>query len=89
VLSASERWNMASYPGTLGHGVRTFKEFTYAWPADAMMVLNSDGLVTHRTLNPYPGISAHDASLIAGVLYRDFNRGRDDATVVVIKQGAA
>ena len=89
VLSASERWNMASYTGTLGHVVRTFMEFTYPWPAEAMMVLNSDGLVTRWTLDPYPGISAHDASLIAGVLYRDFKRGRDDATVVVIKQGAA
>jgi anti-sigma regulatory factor (Ser/Thr protein kinase) len=88
VLSASERWNMASYTGTLGHVVRTFTEFTYAWPADAIMVLNSDGLVTRWTLDPYPGISAHDASLIAGVLYRDFNRGHDDATVVVIKQVA-
>jgi hypothetical protein len=54
-----------------------------------MMVLNSDGLVTRWILDPYPGISAHDASLIAGVLYRDFNRGHDDATVVVIKQRAA
>jgi anti-sigma regulatory factor (Ser/Thr protein kinase) len=89
VLAASEKLNMASYAGTLGHVVRTFAGFTYAWPEDAMMVLNSDGLVTRWTLDPYPGISAHDASLIAGVLYRDFNRGHDDATVVVIKQVAA
>jgi anti-sigma regulatory factor (Ser/Thr protein kinase) len=89
LLSAAARESMASQNGTLGHAVRTFTEFTYAWPEDAMMILHSDGLVTRWSLDPYPGISAHDASLIAGVLYRDFNRGRDDTTVVVIKQLAA
>ena len=89
VLSDFERRNMASHSGTLGQVVRTFAEFTYAWPENAMMVLHSDGLVTRWSLDHYPGISAHDASLIAGVLYRDFNRGHDDATVVVIKQLAA
>lgn len=47
VLSASERWNMASYTGTLGHEVRTFTEFTYAWPPDAMM-----GPELRRTRHP-------------------------------------
>jgi hypothetical protein len=28
---------------------------------------------------------ARDPSLVAGVLYRDFTRGRDDATVVVLR----
>ena len=27
-------------------------------------------------------------AVIAGVLYRDFNRGRDDVTVVVAKEAA-
>ena len=53
------------------------------------MILNSDGLLTQWSLSAYPGIAVRDASLIAAVLYRDFNRGRDDATVVVAKTAAA
>jgi hypothetical protein len=30
-----------------------------------------------------------DPALIAGVLYRDHGRGRDDATVVVVRERAA
>jgi anti-sigma regulatory factor (Ser/Thr protein kinase) len=88
VLSDNRR-SMVSHNGTLGHAVRSFSEFTYAWTPDALVVLNSDGLVSQWSLDPYPGIKARDPSLIAAVLYRDFNRGRDDATVVVAKTVAA
>jgi anti-sigma regulatory factor (Ser/Thr protein kinase) len=86
---AADRRNMVSQNGTLGHTVRTISEFTYAWVPDALVILNSDGLQSQWSLNAYPGIAARDASLIAAVLYRDFNRGRDDATVVVAKMAAA
>jgi anti-sigma regulatory factor (Ser/Thr protein kinase) len=86
---ASDRRNMVSQNGTLGHTVRTISEFTYAWAPDALVILNSDGLQSQWSLNAYPGIAVRDASLIAAVLYRDFNRGRDDATVVVAKTATA
>ena len=35
----------------------------------------------------YPSLDAHHPTLIAGILYRDFARGRDDATVLVGKWG--
>jgi hypothetical protein len=50
-----------------------------------MLVIHSDGLATSTSLSGYPGLALHDPSLIAGVLYRDFSRGHDDATVVVAK----
>jgi anti-sigma regulatory factor (Ser/Thr protein kinase) len=86
---AADRRNMVSQNGTLGHTVRTISEFTYAWVPDALVILNSDGLQSQWSLSAYPGIAARDPSLIAAVLYRDFNRGRDDATVVVAKTAAA
>ena len=89
VLAGGTRRNMISHNGTLGHLVRTVGEFTYPWPDDALMVLHSDGLVTHWTLEAYPGLAGRDASLVAAVLYRDFARGRDDVTVVVAKPEAA
>jgi anti-sigma regulatory factor (Ser/Thr protein kinase) len=86
---AADRRNMVSQNGTLGHTVRTISEFTYAWVPDALVILNSDGLQSQWSLNSYPGIAARDPSLIAAILYRDFNRGRDDASVVVAKTAAA
>jgi anti-sigma regulatory factor (Ser/Thr protein kinase) len=86
---ASDRRNMVSHNGTLGQTVRTISEFTYAWVPDALVILNSDGLQSQWSLNSYPGIAVRDPSLIAAILYRDFNRGRDDATVVVAKTATA
>ena len=48
--------------------------------------MHSDGLQTHWGLERYPGILRHDPAILAGALYRDFNRGRDDVTVIVIGQ---
>ena len=57
-------------------------------PPDAMLVLHSDGLASHWNLDAYPGLIRRHPGLIAGVLYRDFRRGRDDVTVVVASAAA-
>jgi hypothetical protein len=74
--------------GIIGHQVRTFREFTYPWQDDAIMVMLSDGLSTRWDLGAYPGLAQKPCGLIAGVLYRDLVRGRDDATAVVIRRNA-
>jgi hypothetical protein len=85
IFAADKSRHLASYNGTVGHEMRKIQEFTYPWSADALLVLHSDGLGTHWDLDAYPGLAARHPSLIAGVLYRDFNRGRDDVTVLVAK----
>jgi anti-sigma regulatory factor (Ser/Thr protein kinase) len=77
--------SLVSMNGTLGHEVRRFQEFAYAWPSGAVLVMQSDGLATSWKLDRYPGLPARDPSLVAGVLYRDFARGRDDATALVAR----
>ena len=77
-----------SLGGILGHGVRTFRQYQYPWPADALLVMHSDGLSSHWSLDPYPGLRQRHPGLVAAVLYRDFARGRDDVTVVVGKAAA-
>ena len=47
--------------------------------------MHSDGLMTRWNLQAYPGLLQRHPSLIAGVLYRDFVRGRDDVTVLTAK----
>ena len=57
--------------------------------AGALLVLASVGIGTSWRLDAYPGLSQRHPTLIAGVLLRDFSRGRDDATVLVARIGAA
>jgi hypothetical protein len=76
---------MISVPGTVGHEVHKVRQFSYEFQPGSLAVFCSDGILTRWTLDPYPGLPARDASLIAGVIYRDFKRGRDDATVVVLR----
>ncbi len=86
IVSAIETRSMVSHNGTVGHEVRKVQEFRYDWPAGALVIMQSDGLQTHWRLDRYPGLVTRDPALIAAVLYRDFNRGRDDVTVLAVKQ---
>lgn len=72
-------------PGILGHQARQFREFSYAWRPDSLLVVHSDGLTTRWTMDTYQGLQTCHPAVIASVLYRDCSRGRDDATVVVAR----
>ena len=78
--------SLVSDNGTLGGTARRAQEARLEWGEDAICVMHSDGLSTQWTLGDYPGLAARPAAVIAGVLYRDYRRERDDATVVVIKE---
>jgi anti-sigma regulatory factor (Ser/Thr protein kinase) len=88
ILTDGHTWSLVSHHGTAGHDVRRLQEFTYPWPVGATLVLHSDGLLSHWTLDRHPGLAARHPMLIAGVLYRDFRRGRDDTSVVVLRETA-
>src|SRR5215475_6085928 len=78
--------HMVSHSGIVGHEVRKIQEFVYPWSQNALLIMHSDGLTTHWNLDQYPGLTGRHPRLIAGVLYRDFTRDRDDVTVVVAKK---
>jgi anti-sigma regulatory factor (Ser/Thr protein kinase) len=80
--------NMVSHHGIVGHQIRKVQEFTYDWPEGALLVLHSDGLTERWDLDRYPGLVTRDLSLVAGILYRDFARRTDDATVLVAREVA-
>jgi hypothetical protein len=73
--------------GTLGQGTLKAREFTYAFAPGALLVLHSDGLASHWSLEAYPGLFFRHPSLVAAVLYRDHSRKRDDVTVLVVRLG--
>jgi len=78
--------NMVSHNGIVGLEVRKIQEFEYPWFDDATLVMCSDGISTRWSLDPYPGLIRRHPSLLAGVLYRDYGRGTDDSTVVVVRR---
>lgn len=81
---------MISHNGTAGYHSPRLQEFSYRLSEEALVVMHSDGLHTNWNLDNYPGLRRRDPSVIAGVLYRDFTRHRDDVCVVVVKtKGAA
>jgi anti-sigma regulatory factor (Ser/Thr protein kinase) len=85
VEGTSANRHLVSHNGTVGHTMRKVQEFSFPWPAGALLILHSDGLGTHWDLAAYPGLSTRHPALISAVLYRDYDRGRDDATVVVLR----
>jgi anti-sigma regulatory factor (Ser/Thr protein kinase) len=85
ISSFTDHHNLVSHNGTVGHEVRKIQEFSYPWYANGLFIMHSDGLGTQWKLERYPGLSQKHPSLIAGVLYRDFNRERDDVTVLVAR----
>jgi len=78
-----------SLNGTLGHDARQFREYSYPWEPQAIGVFYSDGLSSHWSIEAQRGLRQRDPSVIAAALYRDFNRQRDDVTVVVVKEATA
>lgn len=77
---------LVSLPGTAGVVARRIQEFEQPFTPRSLLVMCSDGIGTSWTLDSYPGLLAAHPSLIASVIYRDFARGRDDATVVVVRE---
>jgi anti-sigma regulatory factor (Ser/Thr protein kinase) len=71
--------------GTLGTGVSRIREFTQPWMHGSVLVMHSDGVKTHWNHEDYPGLARRHPGLVAGLLYRDFRRERDDVTVIVAR----
>ena len=85
VVNAGKTNGTVSMPGTVGHIARRFQEFEYPLAPGGLCVMHSDGVGTSWKLGPYPGILAAHPGILAAVLYRDYGRPRDDATVAVAR----
>ena len=85
---ATER-SLVSHNGTLGHQVRKWQAFEFAFPSRALLIMHSDGIATHWSLDAYPGLQSHHPATIAATIFRDHARPRDDATIVVLRNDGA
>jgi anti-sigma regulatory factor (Ser/Thr protein kinase) len=85
-LEVSNLKSLISYNGILGHNIpNTVHNQHTDWGSGRMLLLHSDGIKSRVELNRYPDLHRHDPTLIAAVIYRDFNRGTDDTTVIIVK----
>lgn len=86
IVSGVEDRSLMSQHGTLGVQIRKLQDVTTAWPEHSLVVLHSDGLITRWNLQDVGGLLQCDPAVIAGWLLRDYTRGHDDVTVVVLKR---
>ena len=74
---------MVSHNGILGVQLLRKQQFEYDYSPGDRIVMHSDGMSARWSIGDYPGLFARHAAVIAGVLYRDHARARDDVTVLV------
>lgn len=86
IISTKNHHGLLSLNGIVGYQMRNIKELTYPFPEEAILVMYSDGLISHWDETIFPGLLNKNPAIIAGLLYRDFKRGRDDTAVLVIKK---
>jgi anti-sigma regulatory factor (Ser/Thr protein kinase) len=77
---------LVSHGGILGVQTRRVQQFEYSPAHDALLVMHSDGVSARWDLQRHPGLTLRHPAIIAGILYRDHGRARDDATVLVVRQ---
>ena len=85
ILQGSKTRSMVSMNGTLGHTIGRIQQFAYPWEKDSSLIMHSDGLATRWNFEKYPGLAGRHPALMAGVLYRDFCRKRDDVTILITR----
>jgi anti-sigma regulatory factor (Ser/Thr protein kinase) len=85
IVSGADSRGLFSHNGTAGVQVRKVQQFDYPWPPGGLLVMHSDGLQTRWSFDAYPGLARRHPAVVAGLLYRDFARGRDDLTVAVVR----
>ncbi len=86
LISGIEDRTLMSQHGTPGVQIRKLQDIAYPWPDHSILVLHSDGLLARWNLQDVGGLLQCDPAVIAGWLVRDFTRGNDDLSVVVLKR---
>jgi anti-sigma regulatory factor (Ser/Thr protein kinase) len=88
LLNGQSSRSLVSQNGTLGAILpRVPQEYSFPIARETVLLMFSDGLTTKTSPLNYPGLQVRHPALIAGVLFRDFSRRRDDATIMVAPIG--
>ncbi|MEO8992148.1 MAG: ATP-binding SpoIIE family protein phosphatase [Nitrosospira sp.] len=85
VIDGLSRKQFVSHNGIVGHNMRKVQQFSIPCLPGSLFVMHSDGISTQWDLASYPGLYLCHPALIAGIIYRDFVRGRDDASILAAR----
>lgn len=85
VVTADTNRHLIPQNGIVGHTMPRPQAADVPWPTGGRLVMYSDGISSQWRADRYPGLLARHPALLAGVLFRDYARDRDDATVVVFR----
>jgi anti-sigma regulatory factor (Ser/Thr protein kinase) len=85
VTDGLSRNHLVSHNGIVGHNMRKLQQFTLPFPRRSLYIMHSDGIKTQWDLAAYPGLHLCHPALIASIIYRDFTRERDDASIFVAR----
>jgi anti-sigma regulatory factor (Ser/Thr protein kinase) len=85
ITDGLSRNHLVSHNGIVGHNMRKLQQFTLPFPRGSLYIMHSDGIKTQWDLTAYPGLHLCHPALIAAIIYRDFTRERDDASVFVAR----
>jgi anti-sigma regulatory factor (Ser/Thr protein kinase) len=78
--------HLLSTEGIVGYQMRTIRGMQRAWSRGDTLIMSSDGLSGRWNLLRYPDLLSRHPVVTASVLFRDFGRDNDDATVVVARE---
>lgn len=84
IVSKDATQHLVPQNGIVGHTMPVLRPTLTGWPVGARLVLHSDGISARWRLDAYTGLANAHPALLAGVIFRDFARERDDATVLVL-----
>lgn len=86
VISASGIKGCLSYNGIVGHIMpAVVNNHLLQVNRNDLVVLHSDGISARWDMQKYPAITSCHPSILCAAIYKDFDRGTDDSSIVVIK----
>jgi hypothetical protein len=88
VAAADTNRQLMPQSGIVGHTMPRIQLVEIPWPTGGRLVMHSDGISSRWSADQYPGLLARHPALLAGILFRDCARDRDDATVLVLRESA-
>lgn len=78
--------NLVSQNGTIGVQIRSTPAFSEPWDGKGYIVFHSDGIKNSWDLRQYHGLFSRHPALLAAMIFRDGERGSDDACVLVTRR---
>jgi anti-sigma regulatory factor (Ser/Thr protein kinase) len=85
VTDGEARRGLLSRGGIVGKSRSRPRESQADLPVGSFLVAHTDGIRNGWSLAEYPGLMRKEPLLVAAVLWRDWHRGNDDSTVLVVR----